>query len=53
MGEQRIRDLNDHINYLIREKQKWEKRIFELGGPNYRVIRQYFLNETTLTFFFI
>lgn len=31
----RIRDLNDEINKLIREKGHWEKRIVELGGPNY------------------
>lgn len=37
MGEQRIRDLNDEINKLLREKANWERRIIELGGPNYRV----------------
>jgi len=31
----RIRDLNDEINKLIREKGHWEKRIVELGGPDY------------------
>ena len=31
----RIRDLNDEINKLIREKGHWEARIVELGGPNY------------------
>ena len=31
----RIRDLNDEINKLIREKGHWERRIVELGGPNY------------------
>lgn len=35
LGEHRIRDLNDEINRLIREKHHWEKRIIELGGPNY------------------
>eukprot|EP01111_Echinosteliopsis_oligospora_P005965 TRINITY_DN1977_c0_g1_i2.p1 TRINITY_DN1977_c0_g1~~TRINITY_DN1977_c0_g1_i2.p1 ORF type:complete len:250 (-),score=83.18 TRINITY_DN1977_c0_g1_i2:73-822(-) len=35
LGEHRIRDLNDEINKLIREKHHWEKRIIELGGPNY------------------
>jgi len=36
LGEQRIRDLNDDINRLFREKAHWERRIIELGGPNYR-----------------
>ena len=36
LGEVRIRDLNDRINQLIREKDRWERRILELGGPNYK-----------------
>ena len=36
LGEHRIRDLNDTINNLIKEKAKWENRIRELGGPDYR-----------------
>lgn len=35
MGEHKIRDLNDEINKLIREKGHWERRIKELGGPDY------------------
>ncbi|KAL3318857.1 NineTeen Complex (NTC) component [Cichlidogyrus casuarinus] len=35
LGEYKIRDLNDEINKLIREKSHWEKRIKELGGPDY------------------
>ncbi|CAA2955727.1 pre-mRNA-splicing factor ISY1 homolog [Olea europaea subsp. europaea] len=35
LGEHRLRDLNDEINKLIREKMHWERRIVELGGPNY------------------
>mmetsp|Transcript_39242 Transcript_39242/g.97176 ORF Transcript_39242/g.97176 Transcript_39242/m.97176 type:complete len:284 (+) Transcript_39242:84-935(+) len=35
LGEHRLRDLNDEINKLIREKGHWEKRILDLGGPNY------------------
>ncbi|KAL5701419.1 NineTeen Complex (NTC) component [Ranunculus cassubicifolius] len=35
LGERRIRDLNDEINKLIREKWHWEKRIVELGGQDY------------------
>ncbi|XP_003388122.1 PREDICTED: pre-mRNA-splicing factor ISY1 homolog [Amphimedon queenslandica] len=35
LGEFRIRDLNDEINKLIREKRHWEERILELGGPDY------------------
>ncbi|EGC39161.1 hypothetical protein DICPUDRAFT_52847 [Dictyostelium purpureum] len=38
LGEFKIRDLNDHINKLVREKGHWERRILELGGPNYRAI---------------
>ncbi|GLT44036.1 hypothetical protein SLA2020_179540 [Shorea laevis] len=35
LGEHRLRDVNDEINKLIREKSHWERRIVELGGPNY------------------
>lgn len=35
LGEHRLRDLNDEVNKLIREKGHWEARILELGGPNY------------------
>uniref|UniRef100_A0A061S332 Pre-mRNA-splicing factor ISY1 n=1 Tax=Tetraselmis sp. GSL018 TaxID=582737 RepID=A0A061S332_9CHLO len=35
LGEHRLRDLNDEINKLIREKGHWERRIVALGGPNY------------------
>ncbi|WCJ39678.1 hypothetical protein M5689_020649 [Euphorbia peplus] len=35
LGEHLLRDLNDEINKLIREKTHWERRIVELGGPNY------------------
>lgn len=35
LGEHRIRDLNDEINKLMREKGHWERRIKELGGPDY------------------
>lgn len=35
LGEFRIRDLNDHINKLLREKVHWETRIKELGGKAY------------------
>ena len=37
LGEFRIRDLNDEINKLIREKHHWQDRIKELGGPDYFV----------------
>ena len=37
LGEFRIRDLNDEINKLLREKRHWEERILELGGPDYNV----------------
>ncbi|CAI0453200.1 unnamed protein product [Linum tenue] len=35
LGEHLLRDLNDEINKLIREKSHWERRIVELGGANY------------------
>ena len=36
LGEHRIRDLNDEINNLLKEKSKWEDRTRELGGPDYK-----------------
>lgn len=41
LGEFRIRDLNDEINKLLREKGHWEFRIKELGGPDYAVSVNY------------
>ena len=35
LGEFRIRDLNDEIDKLLREKRHWEAQIKELGGPDY------------------
>eukprot|EP00592_Proboscia_alata_P007658 CAMPEP_0194354502 /NCGR_PEP_ID=MMETSP0174-20130528/2655_1 /TAXON_ID=216777 /ORGANISM="Proboscia alata, Strain PI-D3" /LENGTH=276 /DNA_ID=CAMNT_0039123479 /DNA_START=79 /DNA_END=909 /DNA_ORIENTATION=+ len=40
MGEHAIRDLNDHINKLIREKYHWNRRIVELGGKDYNVLER-------------
>lgn len=37
LAEHKIRDLNDQINKLLREKYHWEKRIKELGGPDHTV----------------
>lgn len=28
--------MNDEINKLLRERHHWERRIVELGGPNYK-----------------
>jgi pre-mRNA-splicing factor ISY1 len=36
LGEHRLRDLNDDLNKLLREKYQWETRIVELNGPDYR-----------------
>jgi len=36
LGEHRVRDLNDEINKLLREKGHWEDRIKELGGNDYK-----------------
>jgi pre-mRNA-splicing factor ISY1 len=35
LSDYMIRDLNDEINKLMREKYVWELRIRDLGGPNY------------------
>ncbi|EEA04935.1 Isy1-like splicing family protein [Cryptosporidium muris RN66] len=35
--ESKIRELNDEINTLLKEKYKWECRIVELGGPEHRI----------------
>lgn len=35
LSDYQIRDLNDEINKLLREKWMWEKQIRDLGGPNY------------------
>ena len=40
LGEFKIRDLNDEINKLLREKLAWEERILEIGGPDYKVKRK-------------
>lgn len=37
LPEKKIRDLNDEINKSLREKARWERRILDLGGPNYFV----------------
>ncbi|KAJ2856844.1 NineTeen Complex (NTC) component [Coemansia erecta] len=36
LPESQIRDLNDEINKLLRTKHRWETRILELGGPDYK-----------------
>ncbi|EFW99232.1 pre-mRNA splicing factor [Grosmannia clavigera kw1407] len=35
LSDFQIRDLNDEINKLLREKHMWEVQIRNLGGPNY------------------
>ena len=35
LSDYQIRDLNDEINKLMREKHAWEVQIRNLGGPNY------------------
>eukprot|EP01104_Vermistella_antarctica_P013396 TRINITY_DN4041_c0_g1_i1.p1 TRINITY_DN4041_c0_g1~~TRINITY_DN4041_c0_g1_i1.p1 ORF type:complete len:256 (-),score=66.07 TRINITY_DN4041_c0_g1_i1:51-818(-) len=35
LGEHKIRDLNDEINKLFREKGHWEKHIMKLGGRRF------------------
>jgi pre-mRNA-splicing factor ISY1 len=36
LGEYKIREINDEINKLFREKGHWEDRIRELGGPDHK-----------------
>lgn len=36
LGEYKIRDLNDEINKLLREKSLWEDRVKELGGVDFK-----------------
>lgn len=36
LQEFQIRQLNDKINALLTEKEAWETRIVELGGPDYK-----------------
>lgn len=38
LGEFKLRDLNDEINKLLKEKSSWEDRIVELNGPDYKKI---------------
>lgn len=35
LSDYQIRDVNDEINRLMREKHMWEVQIRNLGGPNY------------------
>ncbi|KAK5129121.1 NineTeen Complex (NTC) component [Meristemomyces frigidus] len=35
LSDYQIRDVNDELNRLFREKWQWEMRIRDLGGPNY------------------
>jgi len=35
LGEHKIRDMNDHINKLMREKKHWERQIRYLGGADH------------------
>lgn len=52
LGEFRIRDLNDEINKLLREKRHWQDRIIELGGPDYFVSLILLLPSLTPTYLF-
>ena len=36
LGEHRIRELNDEINKMMRQKHHWEMRIRELGGSDFK-----------------
>lgn len=45
LGEFKLRDLNDEINKLLREKGHWEDQIKVLGGPDYRKIGPKMLDQ--------
>ncbi len=38
LGEIRLRELNDQINRMLREKWHWDEQILRLGGPNYHLV---------------
>ena len=38
LGEFRIKNLNNEINKLIREKRHWKECILELGGSDYNEV---------------
>lgn len=40
-----IRDLNDEINKLLREKSHFERQIIALGGANYRRARTNMIDD--------
>ena len=44
--EHQVRDMNDEINKLLREKGHWERRIIELGGPNYFAVSRQLIDES-------
>lgn len=46
LGEFKIRDLNDEINKLLREKGQWEVRIKQLGGPDFLVFSKFVYTAT-------
>jgi pre-mRNA-splicing factor ISY1 len=37
LSDYQIRDLNDDINRMMKEKYVWEVQLRNLGGPNYGV----------------
>ena len=40
LGAHEVRELNDSINHLMRQKYHWNKRIHELGGVDYNAIER-------------
>jgi len=40
LAEHEIRELNDEINHRMREKWHWNRRVKELGGPDYAAIEK-------------
>jgi pre-mRNA-splicing factor ISY1 len=45
LGEHRIRDLNDDINRLYKERKLWENRILTLNGPDYTKVQPKIYDE--------
>jgi pre-mRNA-splicing factor ISY1 len=37
LSDYQIRDLNDDINRMMKEKYAWEVQLRNLGGPNYGI----------------
>lgn len=48
VSDYQLRDLNDEVNKLFKERRAWEYRIRELGGPNYTKLSSIGKDEYTI-----